>query len=298
MSVAQYLGVERQDAPLLSAARQAWPALCAADADLAVVGELLELRTWGESASFDDRDRVHAALAKLAHFDGPDDQTAATAMTWVLLPGAKRIAQSIATRTDQVDGIVASNLWIAVKTANWERPFKISAAILNETRRYCLAELGIGSTARRTDPTWFRTDTGVDLDNRTNAVLREPDEIPPEELLRRLASIAEATGALAHGEIEFLINLAKAVEQHNGPAARGRNGLCTVAATTAIGRQLGITHRQVQRRAQDIVNRLRSVSTAKITRDALSSEPVIGVWSGEEVGQFGLDVLAHLGGVA
>lgn len=298
MSVAQYLGVDSHNAPLLSAARQAWPTLCAAAPELKVVDELLDLRKWSESSPYDDRDRVHAALAKLAHFDGHDDRAAATALAWMLLPGARHLANSLSDRTDQVDGIVASNLWIAIKTANWERRHKISAAILQETRRYCLAELGLGNPAIRTDRTWSKTETGVNLDSRMVAVRREPGELPPEEILRRLASVAKATHTLTAGEIEFLVNLAKAVESHNGPAGRGRHGLCTVAATTTLAQQFGITPRQVQRRTQAILDRLKTVAATRVARDAISNEPVIGIGSGEEAGQFGLDVLAQLGGVA
>ena len=64
---------------------------CADDADLAVVEDLLDLPAWTRQAAARERNGVLARLAKLA----VDDYDAATALVWLLIPGATRLANSL-----------------------------------------------------------------------------------------------------------------------------------------------------------------------------------------------------------
>lgn len=175
MSVGSQLGLD-DDSELLAQVRLRWPVWTAEDSRLAVVSEFDDLRGWLSSASRNAADDVLLALAMLAAPDGGDDAAAAAALAKCLLPGACRIASSLTSLPsrdvlrdsqpvglgarstfERIDELVASQLWIEVRTFPWRRLRKVAANILMNTRAGVLREIGEFVHVARVDPTWART---------------------------------------------------------------------------------------------------------------------------------------------
>lgn len=149
MGVASALGVEDLDGPAMTVARAAWYRWRAEDEPLAVVEELIELRGWLKQADPPDRDGLLAALTARAH----EDQDAATAVAWLLVPGAIHLADKLSDLTKDIDAMVAAQLWIEIRSGKATSTF-VASTILRNVDRAVKAELGIGDAARREDPTW------------------------------------------------------------------------------------------------------------------------------------------------
>jgi len=175
MSVGDQLGLD-DNSELLDQARQKWPAWVAADPRLAVVDNFDDLRAWLPSVDCETSDEVLLALAMLAAPDGGDDVAAAAALAKCLLPGACRLAgwlstlppkevfrdsQPVAAGTwsavERIDELVASQLWIEVRTFKWRRLRKVAANILINTRVGVLREVGDFFCVARADRTWANT---------------------------------------------------------------------------------------------------------------------------------------------
>ena len=175
MSVGDQLGLD-DNSELLDRARQKWPAWGAADPRLGVVDNFDDLRTWLPTVDHETSDQVLLALAMLAAPDGGDDIAAAAALAKCLLPGACRLAGWLSTlpprevfrdsqpvtagtwsAVERVDELVASQLWIEVRTFKWRRTRKVAANILINTRVGVLREVGDFFYVSRADRTWANT---------------------------------------------------------------------------------------------------------------------------------------------
>jgi hypothetical protein len=180
MNVGDQLGLDEGSA-LLERARQRWSTWVASDDLLAVVEDFDELRDWLATADRGAADEVLLALAMLAAPDGGDDVVAAAALAKCLLPGACRLAGWLASQRRQVlpggvesaTELVASQLWIEVRSFPWRRGRKVAANILLNTRAGVLRECGDFTQVARTNQTWVHTelveafmsgDRGADID--------------------------------------------------------------------------------------------------------------------------------------
>ena len=175
MSVGDHLGID-ENSELLDRARGWWPEWVAEDPRLGVVAEFDDLRAWLRSADRDACDEVLLALAMLAAPDGGDDIAAAAALAKCLLPGACRLAGWLSTlpprevfrdsqpvlagtwsAVERIDELVASQLWIELRTFPWRRLRKVAANILMNTRVGVLREVGGSFYLTRADRTWANT---------------------------------------------------------------------------------------------------------------------------------------------
>ena len=155
MSVGDQLGLD-DNSELLDQARQKWPVWVAADPRLGVVDSFDDLRAWLPSVDHETSDQVLLALAMLAAPDGGDDIAAAAALAKCLLPGACRLAGWLCTlpprevfrdsqpvvagswsAVERVDELVASQLWIEVRTFKWRRLPQGRGQHLDEHPRRC-----------------------------------------------------------------------------------------------------------------------------------------------------------------
>ena len=180
MSVGDQLGLD-ENSELLDQARQTWPEWVAADPRLGVVKTFDDLRIWLPKVDYETSDEVLLALAMLAAPDGGDDIAAAAALAKCLLPGACRLAGRLSTlpprdvfrdsqpveagawsAVERIDELVASQLWIEVRTFKWRRLRKVAANILINTRVGVLREVGDSFHISRADRTWANT-TPVDF---------------------------------------------------------------------------------------------------------------------------------------
>lgn len=177
MSVGDQLGID-DNSELLDQARRRWPEWVASDNRLDVVARFDDLRGWLPSVDRETSDDVLLALAMLAAPDGGNDIAAAAALAKCLLPGACRLACWLSkvpprevfrdsqpvmaggwSAVERIDELVASQLWIEVRTFPWRRLRKVAANILMNTRAGVLREVGDYFAVSRADRTWANTTT-------------------------------------------------------------------------------------------------------------------------------------------
>lgn len=102
------------------------------------------LRRWLRAAPTPDANAALLDLAMLAAKDGGDDTDAALLLAFCLLPSACRIANHLAdVDPREVDQLVASQLWIEIRTYNWRRCTRVTGTICANLRRNVLRELNI-----------------------------------------------------------------------------------------------------------------------------------------------------------
>ena len=153
MSVATCLGLDHPNGPHMLAAAAAWQRWCHQDPALAVVDDLVDLPAWTCRAKIAEKDSLLSRLHLMAQLDAE----AAVVVSWLLLPGARRLASRLADLSCEVDALVAGALWIRVRTRPASRC--VASTILREVRQSVLSELGIGEYGRRADPVWTQTKT-------------------------------------------------------------------------------------------------------------------------------------------
>ena len=78
-----------------------------------------DLRNWLRCSDARTVGDVMHALACLGATDGGDDLDAAKLVAWLLVPVAGRVASELVSVLPDVDHLVASQLWIEVRTLNW-----------------------------------------------------------------------------------------------------------------------------------------------------------------------------------
>lgn len=263
MSVATMLGVEDIDAPAMMEARHRWASWVAGEPALAVVSDLLDLPDWTRTADPGLTDDALRALASLGAVDGGDDNAAVTALTWMLVPGAAMVAWRLSDLASNIDELVAAHLWTSAKTFPWRRHRATASAILRESRRGVLAELGVGDAGRRADPTWSRT---VCVDPAAQAWRRfgtEPEEDSSVVELLDLLETATRGGVITAADRDLLLALAVAADRVGAPAHRARAGLTVPAASQEVACRRGVSERTVRRRAVRSMNRLRRIDAEK-----------------------------------
>ncbi|MGE9809527.1 hypothetical protein [Janibacter sp. G1551] len=315
MSVGDQLGIDDtpdQHSELLDQAREKWPAWVAADPRLGVVDDFDDLRAWLPSVDHEASDEVLLALAMLAAPDGGDDVAAAAALAKCLLPGACRIAGWLSTlpprevfrdsqpvaaggwsAVERIDELVASQLWLEVRTFPWRRLRKVAANILINTRVGVLREVGDYFHVTRADRTWANTTlvesfaTGdVDADRvgwaRTEAPIersasRAPSHRPEiladnsiseeptasEELLELLTWACE-NRVISPADRYLLLCLveeADRVETRN--LARGYGGLLSNAVSSRVAPRVGFSEATVRRHGSRTVRALAAAAPGR-----------------------------------
>lgn len=152
MSVVERCGLGEPEGSVLAPVRDAWPRWREQHPELGVVEDRVALVGWTRSVPSVEANRLLALLAVLT----ASEPVAVTALVWALLPGAEKIARRMADLHPDIEGLVAGQLWIEAAQAHRHtmrrRTGKVAAAILAETRREVLAELGVGERGRRRDP--------------------------------------------------------------------------------------------------------------------------------------------------
>jgi hypothetical protein len=250
MSVADYLGLDDVESPLMIEARVSWKRWCADDPDLAVVDDLAELRSWTRSASREEKDCVLARLAEIAQ----TEEQARTALVWLLLPGAITLADRLRDLTPDIDGLVAGQLWIEVTRSHRHPPRGVAKAILNSTRREVLAELGVGSRGKARDRAWNQTVLLERLEDQ--AVQVEPEQVDSHGELVEVLDAALRDNAVDGLDIWLLHELAVAATAEEAPTRRGRCGLTSPALVDTIARLRPEAARTLRRRVGSAVDQL------------------------------------------
>lgn len=305
MSVGDQLGLE-ENSELLDEARRMWPRWVAADSRLGVVENFDDLRPWLPTVTREEADEVLLALAMLAAPDGGDDFAAAAALAKCLLPGACRLAgwlSSLPTKevfrdsqpiqagawwaVERIDELVASQLWIEVRSFPWRRLTKVASNIIVNTKVGVLREVGDYFYLTRADRTWAHTDLvesfsfgdlpaggsewadgerppsergASALGHQPQALAAsdpaEPDTTPAEELLELLTWACEQD-VISEADRRLLLCLvheADRVQTRN--LGRGYGGLIGNELSMRVAPQLGVSQATVRRNASRSVRAL------------------------------------------
>jgi len=319
MSVGDQLGLD-ENSELLDQARLMWPEWAAADSRLDVVAEFGDLRAWLPSVDPEASDEVLLALAMLAAPDGGDDVAAAAALAKCLLPGACRLAARLSTlppkevfrdsqpvlagtwsAVERIDELVASQLWIQVRTFPWRRLRKVAANVLANTKVGVLREVGDFFCVSRADRTWANTTpvesfssgdlidgdggvcsaSGMPTERVAGAWCRRPEVLADrscahprrqpsaaEELLKLLAWACEnrVISAADRFLLLCLVEEADRVETRN--LTRGYGGLIGNELSRRVAPRVGISEATVRRHASRSMRALAEAAPKRFGHDA------------------------------
>lgn len=311
MSVGDQLGLE-ENSELLDQARRLWPVWVASDDRLAVVERFDDLRAWLPSVEREQADEVLLALAMLAAPDGGDDVAAAAALAKCLLPGACRLAGWLSTlppkevfrdsqpvhagnwsAVERIDQLVASQLWIEVRSFPWRRLRKVAANILMNTKVGVLREVGDYFHVARADRTWANTTlieafSWGDLSTveggwsdampteRVSEALHhrpgmladplvhdEPEPTPAEELLELLAWACEHQVITESDRSLLLCLVAEADRVETRNLGRGYGGLIGNELSQLVAPKVGVSGATVRRHASRSMRALAAAAPGK-----------------------------------
>lgn len=319
MSVGDQLGLD-DNSELLDQARQKWPAWVATDPRLGVVDNFDDLRSWLPTVDREESDQVLLALAMLAAPDGGDDIAAAAALAKCLLPGACRLAGWLSTlpprevfrdsqpvmsgtwsAVERVDELVASQLWIEVRTFKWRRLRKVAANILINTRVGVLREVGDFFYVSRADRTWANTTlvesfsagdlTSADggagysaempTERVTGALFHRPEiladagpeqEEPTatEELLELLAWACDHQVISPADRYLLLCLVEEADRVETRRLARGYGGLLSNEVSSRVAPRIGVSEATVRRHGSRTVRALAEAAPRKFGHEELA----------------------------
>lgn len=244
-------------------ARVAWRRWCTEDSALGVVVELDELLDWTRHAPRAAKADVLARVAALT----ATEQDAVTALVWLLVPGATRIAVELRDLHPDIDGIVGGQLWIEASRAHELTASSVARAVLRCTRSEVMAELGIGDAAERRDRAWAHTVSADGMIEESTAPAPEPFA---DYSVLELLKAAFIDGAVVGFDLRLLWDLAYIAEALGAPAHRGRMGLTTPTVVEAFAAQRHLNARSVRRRATEVLDRLQEYAAVRDDADALA----------------------------
>lgn len=287
MNIGDLLGLDN-NSELLELAQQRWATWAADHPPLRVVDDFSDLRGWLRGVDRQEADAVLLTLAMLASPDGGNDVAAAGALAKCLLPGActeaGRLTELLARGqiavsapgpiTQQVNELVASQLWIEVRTFPWRRLRKVTANILVNTRIGVLRELGDNAQVWRRDRIWANTllidELGSgDLDGRVMGsaaqhiceLFGDPaasidKESPLDELLEVLTWACDHDVITTEDRALLLCLIEEAGHMETGRTSRGLGGLIGTELSIRVAPKVGVAQATVRRRASKSIRAL------------------------------------------
>lgn len=260
MGVAVQLGLGRGlESEVLVEAAGRWSAWVDEVPKLDQVGDLGSLPAWLRAAEPGCADEVLLGLVRLGSPSGLAEVAASGVVAWALLPGACTLARRLQPVSGQVDVLVASQLWLEVRSFEWWRMRKVAANVLARTRSQVLAECGVLSQVRRSDPAWAVTSLRDPLSAGWVEQLGPPGVGSGESAsqLQVLLGEADALGLLSPFERLLLARLLVHADLlAGGRAGRGQGGLLADALVAVVAVEVGVSPATVRRRTRRVVERL------------------------------------------
>ncbi len=244
MSVESALGLDPRLPERIAAV---WPAWTALRPDLILVDEPARLRVWLRQADRLEADAVLHGLVWLASTSGGRDTLAAQAVAWAFLPAATELAFRFRTLTDNIDHLVASELWACVRTFPLERR-KVAANLVRGLRTRVVREHAASLGANR-EGRVVTTPVGWLDDGWLAPVSCEPEPTAFEELLDVL-DWARDRGLITVRERELLLHLVDVAASKPACAARSGLGLLSDEGVGEVARRLGVSRTTVKRHAR------------------------------------------------
>lgn len=218
-----------------------------------------ELESWLRKAPAARADRVLLGLAQLAAEDGLNDTDAALVLAWALMGGARVVAADLRSLSSDIDALVASQLWIEVRTFSWQTLGKVAANILARLRKHVLLDLGEYSQLRNHD----RTVAGSipfspeSLTQLIPEVWADEGWSPTDELLRALEWGCR-NKVITDADRQLLLDvLATATTNPDVPT----DCLFGDVVTDRVGHRWGLSGRTVRRRTKRSIERLSTAVT-------------------------------------
>ncbi|MBW8174038.1 hypothetical protein K0651_13360 [Ornithinimicrobium sp. Arc0846-15] len=254
MSLAEQLGVADPSKDLLALAAEHWSEWQGQFPALRACGDMLDLRDWALNAPYEQANEAHRALVWLSCPQGGDDPAANALLVWTLVPGAARLASSLADVERHIDEHVAAQLWIQARSARLTWQGSVASNILLNTRRAVLDELGIGtrspSVAAISHP----------LDQEFGWVAPPEDgQGRVDEKFYDLAQSACDNQRVSSADVEFLLELAHQTSISAGlRETRTSGGLMAALPCEALAQRLGCSAPTVKRRARKALQAMRS----------------------------------------
>lgn len=268
MSIAAILGVEDMDGPLMTSARAAWPRWVEHYSELGVVDDLVDLRKWQQKADPVERDRPMVRLATLAI----TDIDAAVALAWLLVPKAKRIAATLADLSADIDGLIAGQLWIEIRSGVPPESY-VATTIMRNVKHSIFAELGIGDAGERADKTWAST---VVRDRVGDFKESEDETTERARVLRVVLDHLLACDVIDLGEAKILISAAEKAD-FQGKPMRGRAGLTSPDVVEVMTWLDPSRARTMRRQVGKILDRIASAVRGLDIVELLEQHPDDGV---------------------
>jgi len=258
VSVAQQLALNGQDSELLQQARKRWSAWAGRHPALAEVCGIDGLPGWLATAHPAHADDVLHALSRLGSPVGDDDIPAAGVLAWALLPGACALAHRLRTLSPRVDELVASQLWLEVRSFPWPRLRKVAANVLANTRAGVLRECGVRTQVARVDPTWGAVrpvDPTAPL--WAGLAVDQVEQVAAAEELLEVLAWACARRVISDTDRALLLSLVAAAEQSSTTrTGRGSAGLMSNTTSAEVAAQWGISPVTVRRRTRRTIDAL------------------------------------------
>jgi hypothetical protein len=248
VSVADRLGLQNLEGALMGDARAAWRRWVTERIVDGVVDDLVDLPAWALTSP----DEAKAVLGVLASMT-ENEPDAITALVWALLPGAEKVARRLRDLSDDIDGLVASQLWIEASAAYRLTKSNIAGAIVGQTQREVLADLGVGDLAMRRDRTMAIAIGGSELID--DLACTEP-EIDPGPILAELFHVGQEEAAINGLDYWLLWALAAEADRQSATAHRGRMGLTAPAVVEAVAAEANLAPRSLRKRAARALDRL------------------------------------------
>lgn len=271
MTVQQALGLEAGGATL-QRLETLWPAWAEADPRLAVT-TFDRLQDFEANGERNQKRALRLALASMATVEGDDDVDAAAALAWLLLPGVvimknrlhewvKHTCPSWGRDTEQLDALVASELWIAIREFPADRLPNVRGNILARTKYACRLQLGDRQQLHRAHSSWSQTfvlGDGTDIEDALGEVF-EDDTVETTQRVRAAFRTALESGVIGSTDADLLFDAAERVSMKDYNVARGAGGLTNHEVAADLAELHGITASGMRKRIQRVLTLMRNHS--------------------------------------
>lgn len=234
---------------------EVWPTWASLRPALGQVADPTLLRRWLRHAPHAEADSVLHALAWVASPSGGDDTLAAQALAWSFLPAASRLAFCLRTLTEDIDHLVASELWACIRTFPLARR-KVAANLVRDLRSRVLREHALATGgARSANVVVIPVDWTDDAWLADQAHAAAPTAA--EELLDVLDWACDR-GLITAQDRALLLHLVDVAANTVCFRSRTGFGLLSDASALEVGRRLGISGTTVKRNARRALDALAS----------------------------------------
>lgn len=268
MTIQQALGLEPEGATL-KRLEALWPTWAAADPRIRVT-DFEGLRCFQRSGETHQVRELIAALASRAAIEGADDPDAASALAFMLIPGAVVIARNLREWVDQsrpdwasdlaaLDALVASELWRTIREFPAHHLENVVGNVLARTKYACRRELGDRLQLHRAHSVWPDTTLVDDLDE-LDRLLYAASEGPCPTTVRVREALKDGidAGLIDLAEADLLYEVSERVGDLGYNLVRGSGGLTSHQVAAQLAAAEGISTMTMRRRIQRALDALRS----------------------------------------